>query len=523
MNNRDLDNFLPPIPPPDEGDTNPHLALGAPRSGMESTQAFPVDQKPTPPAVQGPAAGAGNPGQSGKPPSPETPGSASHPAAPPEAAAARKPAPRSKAPSKSPPGGKVPPAWILFLRRHWQWLLLGVLALSTVVVLGLVSGYFSAQAALDSQRAGQAALDLGEQYNLALADLQDGRYQVAQQRFEFILKQDPGYPGAADGLAQAIQVLYATATPSAIPPTPTATPTRDLRPAQDLLAQARSQAAAGEWAAVIDTLNNLRREDTAYQVAQVDGLLYIALRQRGVQKIQVEANLGGGIYDLTLAEGFGPLDGDALALRNYARLYLIGSSFWEVLPEQAIYYFGQVAAGAPYLTDASGWTAAARYQASIVHYGDWLAKAGDWCAAQVQYELGLSMGGDETTRQKAEDAALKCAPPTETPAPTSTETLTPTPTETPTGEFIPTATPTPPVEQTPTYTPTTPATTPPGDVATPTPTQELPTQAPTTPPAEIPTNTPTPPPSDTPLAPPTTPSDQSSPLVTEEPTQQAAP
>lgn len=516
MNDRNLDNFLPPIPPPDEGDTNPHPALGAPRSGMESTQAFPADNQPIPPGFQRPAAGISNAGQPGKTRSPGTPGDAQRPASPPH------PAARAKTPSKSPPTGKEPAAWIVFFRRNWQWLLLGVLALSTVVVLGLVSGYFSAQAALDSQRAGQAALDLGEQYNLALADLQDGRYQVAQQRFEFILKQDSGYPGAADGLAQAIQVLYATATPSAIPPTPTATPTRDLRPAQDLLAQARNQAAAGEWAAVIDTLNNLRREDTAYQVAQVDGLLYIALRQRGVQKIQVEANLGGGIYDLTLAEGFGPLDGDALALRNYARLYLIGSSFWEVLPEQAIYYFGQVAAGAPYLTDASGWTAAARYQASIVHYGDWLAKAGDWCAAQVQYELGLSMGGDETTRQKAEDAALQCAPPTETPAPTGTETLTPTPTETPTGEFIPTATPTPPVEQTPTYTPTIPATTPPGDVATPTATQQPPTQAPTTPPAEIPTATPTPPPSDTP-PPPTTPSDQSSPLVTVEPTQQAAP
>lgn len=513
MNDRNnIDNFLPPIPPPDEGDTHPHPALGAPRSGMEATQAFPADPAAKSPAHQPTATSVV---KSSQPASAPGPGEARRAAPPPHPAAG------SKAPAKAPPGRKEPPIWLRFLRRRWQWLLLGVLALSTLVVLGLVSGYFSAQAALDRLSADQAALDLGEQYNLALADLQDGRYQVARQRFEFILKQDSGYPGAADGLAQAIQVLYATATPSAIPPTPTATPTRDLRPAQDLLAQARSQAAAGEWAAVIDTLNNLRREDAGYQVAQVDGLLYIALRQRGVQKIEAEANLGGGIYDLTLAEGFGPLDGDALALRNYARLYLIGSSFWEVLPEQAVYYFGQVAAGAPYLRDGSGWTAAARYQASIVQYGDWLAKAGDWCAAQVQYELGLSMGGDDTTRQKAEDAALQCAPPTETPAPTGTETITPTPTETPTGGFIPTATFTPPVESSPTPTPTTPATTPPGDVATPTPTQEPPTQAPTTPPAELPTATPTPPPSDTP--PPTTPSDQSGSLATVEPTQQAAP
>lgn len=493
MNDRNLDNFLPPIPP-DEGDTNPHPALGAPRTGMEATQAFSSPDS----SRQAQSSPPGNPATSAS-----------------RAGVAPQPTPPQPAPAKS----KASPAWIVFIRRRWQWLLLGVLAFSTLSVIGLVSGYFSAQETLRRQGADQAALDLGEQYNLALADLQDGRYQVAQQRFEFILKQDSGYPGAAEGLAQAIQILYATATPSPIPSTPTPTPTRDLRPAQDLLAQARSQAAAGEWAAVIDTLNNLRREDTAYQVAQVDGLLYFALRQRGVQKIQAEANLGGGIYDLTLAEGFGPLDAEARSLRLYARLYLIGSSFWEVLPEQAMYYFGQVAAGAPYLRDASGWTAAARYQASIVQYGDWLARAGNWCDAQAQYELALSMGGNEATRQKAEEAAIQCAPPTETPEPTGTETITPTPTETPTGILEPTATPTQPVGPTATPSPTIPATTPPGDVPTATP-----TQAPTTPAVEPPTETPTPPapPTDTPptQAPPTeaptatTPSDESGPLQT---------
>jgi len=403
------------------------------------------------------------------------------------------------------------------------WALLGALAFGSVIAIGLASGYLSAQESLRRQSAEQAALDVDEQYSLAVADLQEGRYQVAQQRFEFILKQDASYPGAADGLAQAIQVLYATATPSAVPPSATPTPTRDLRPAQDLLAQARSQAAGGDWAAVIETLNNLRREDTAYQVAQVDGLLYFALRQRGVLKIQNEANLGGGIYDLTLAEGFGPLDAEALTLRLYARLYLIGSSFWEVMPEQAVYYFGQVAAGAPYMRDASGWTAAARYQAAIVQYGDWLGKAGDWCAAQVQYELALSMGADDTTRQKADEAALLCAPPTETPSATETETPTPTITETPTptGLFDPTATGTIPVTNTPTA--TIPATTPPGDVATPTftPTPTLPgvPETPTETPSPPPATTEAPPPPTTEEPTPTAPSDESGPPVTAEPTQ----
>jgi hypothetical protein len=496
MNDRNPDDFLPPITPPEEGDTHPHPAVGAPRSGMEATQAFPSPGKaatPPPPAPQPAPRPTPAPQGQGSPPAQQSP---------------------QTAPEKQPPG------WQQWLRRYWLWAIFGALAFGSVMAIGLASGYLSAQETLRRQSVAQAALDLGEQYNLALADLQEGRYQVAQQRFEFILKQDASYPGAADGLAQAIQVLYATATPSAVPPSATPTPTRDLRPAQDLLAQARSQAAGGDWAAVIETLNNLRREDTAYQVAQVDGLLYFALRQRGVLKIQNEANLGGGIYDLTLAEGFGPLDAEALTLRVYARLYLIGSSFWEVMPEQAVYYFGQVAAGAPYMRDGSGWTAAARYQAAIVQYGDWLGKAGDWCAAQVQYELALSMGADDITRQKADDAAMLCAPPTETPSATETETPTPTITETPTptGLFDPTATATLPVTNTPT--PTLPATTPPGDVATPTPTPTLPSVP------ETPTETPSPPPATTEAPPPpateeptpTTPSDESGPPATAEPT-----
>jgi TPR repeat protein len=52
-----------------------------------------------------------------------------------------------------------------------------------------------------------------------------------------------------------------------------------------------------------------------------------------------QGNLEGGAYDLALAERFAPLDVQANSWRELARLYLFGSSFWEVMPEQAVYYF----------------------------------------------------------------------------------------------------------------------------------------------------------------------------------------
>ena len=54
----------------------------------------------------------------------------------------------------------------------------------------------------------------------------------------------------------------------------------------------------------------------------MDGLLYLSLRSRGVQKIYKERNLQGGIYDLAVAEKFGPIDLEANNARNLARFYL---------------------------------------------------------------------------------------------------------------------------------------------------------------------------------------------------------
>ena len=237
---------------------------------------------------------------------------------------------------------------------------------------------------------------------------------------------------------------------------------------------------------------SLRQVDPTYNVVQADSLLYRSLRNRGIDKIVNEANLEGGIYELALAEGFGPLDGEADNWRNLARLYMIGSSFWEVFPEQAVNHFGQLAAAAPGLRDGSGWTARARYVASLIHLGDKLARAGDWCAAQEQYDLAASYGGDGSLQATAVNAAEQCAPPT------ATASITPEYTPTPTITLVPGITP----ADTPTATLQAPSPTS-GDVvvptatSTPTPTQPAPVEPSATPTQETP-----PTPSDTAPPPP---------------------
>jgi tetratricopeptide (TPR) repeat protein len=369
-------------------------------------------------------------------------------------------------------------------RRWWKsaaLILLIALLLLIATAVGALAGYRSGAQTRQAIATELASLSLKEQYDLAVEDMESGRFEMARQRLEYILTIDPDYPDVANRLAQAMAVLYATATPTQPAPTTTPTPTRDLRPVQELFAQAKTLLSDQKWSEAIDTLLSLRQADANYETARVDGMLYLSLRQRGVDKIWRQGNLEGGIYDLTLAARFGPLDVQANSARELARLYLFGSSFWEVYPEQAVYYFSQVAAAAPGLRDASGWTAAARYRAALVQYGDYLMGLKDWCKAQVQYELALSMSADVTVQQKRDQAALLCSPPTKTPKPT--EPLTPTSTEPGATPIPPTATNSLPPTATNTLPPPPPTDTPPPPTATPLP----------------PTNTPPPPPlTDTP-------------------------
>jgi tetratricopeptide (TPR) repeat protein len=384
----------------------------------------------------------------------------------------------------SQPGRQQPkrrPLWASRRARIIIGALLFLLALGVIVLGGALAGYQSGMRSRLGQQTQTAGLTLQEQFDLGVKDLQEGRYEVARQRFEYIITQDPAYPGVTEKLAEAMAVLYATATPTALPATITPTPTRDLRPVQEMFQQAVSLVANQQWTQAIDTLNAVRKADPAYQVARVDGLMFLSLRQRGVDKIWKEGSLEGGIYDLALAARFGPLDVQANSARELARLYIIGSSFWEVHPEQAVFYFSQVAAAAPGLRDSSGITASERYFGALIQYGDLLAKQKDWCGAQAQYELALAIRADATLQEKLNNAIQGCTPTSPTPE------LSGTPTATIPGATVPPWTPTPTATQIVPGQPT----------DTPTPTQPLPST-----PTDTQVVPPSPTPSETPPAPP---------------------
>lgn len=321
-------------------------------------------------------------------------------------------------------------------RRKWiLWSFLGVLLLALIAAGSAFAGYTSA---IDQRTRYESTLVAGEavnQYVLAQQDIATGNYDLARQRLEYIIQIDPNYPGVADQLVYVMTQQGITATPT-FAPTPTLTPTPDYRGRDELIAQAQNLLIARNWTGAIDTLLLLRKNYPDYLAVKVDGMLFVALRNRGIDKIALLHDLEGGNYDLTLAERFGPLDAEARNWREWAELYIRGASFWDVDWGQAVYYFSQLASAAPNLSDISGWTASNRYLDALLGYGDWFAARGEWCDAQAQYDMYMSLLASPQVEPTAIYAADQCAQgvgPTATPG----GELTPTPTP-PGGELTPT-------------------------------------------------------------------------------------
>lgn len=351
-------------------------------------------------------------------------------------------------------------------RRLLPWFI-GLGAIVLVLFGGAIgAGILTGRGASDTARSTQVAQTSQEQFDLGVKDLLEGRYEQARQRFDYILLLDPNYPGAAELLGKAeaaLNIPTATPYPTGVPPT--ATPTLDVSSMLGLFDQAQAASNQGDWSTTLEALITLRGMDLTYQASQVDSLMASALRNRGLDEIQ-RGLLEQGIYDLDLAERFGPLDATANAWRNSARFYLIANSYMGLDWAQAAAYFGQICSGGT-------WDSCAKYARASMEYGHLLLATGDPCGAVVEYDASLKTMRNTNLEPTATYAERQCLTATAG-TPTSTPTGTPTPTGSVTETYVPvptdTDTPTPPgMSETPTHTSTATETPTPTETATLTP------------------------------------------------------
>jgi len=331
-----------------------------------------------------------------------------------------------------------------------RWL--AALCVVLIIAIGLLGGYGSGMGQRYAARNTQVAGQLDEQFQLGTQAVQAGNYDLARQYFEFILRTDSNFPGIQAAYTDLLLLMQVSPTPL-FSPTPLVTPTPDLRGEEVIFNAALQLLNARDWNGAISNLDSLRKASPTYRTAEVDGMYYMALHQRGVEKIITacqDVNLEGGIYDITLAEHFvgtGNLDAYAESLRTYARFYIIGASFWDQDWLQAQNFFAQVMTGYPNMSDSSCQSATRRWHAATIHVADQLLAAGDTCGAQEQYAAAFTVNDpfNATAYPTGTEIANQCdgggggggggggetrtpdwtltptAPPTETPKPCPTE------------------------------------------------------------------------------------------------------
>ncbi|HEX9330501.1 MAG TPA: hypothetical protein VF896_01360, partial [Anaerolineales bacterium] len=331
--------------------------------------------------------------------------------------------------------------------RRGRMFLFNALGMIVILFLAILAGYGSGISIRKNTQTSVISQQLGQQFQYALVDIQFQRYANAQQRLEFIIAHDPSFPGVQEKLTEVL-VLRNAKTPT---PTPSLTPTPDFSGAEQAFSKAQQLIAAQDWPGAISTLDEVRKLDATYKTSQVDGMYYFALRNYGYDLLVKQGNLEGGIYQFTLAERFGPLDRDANGLREGARYYLIGASFWELDWQQALFYFDQVYRGYPGLWDGT-MTATERFYFASMRYGDQLVSEEKYCDAVTQYQNAQAIAAlDKDAQANFEDAFVACFPPTETPALLETPTTGGAITDTPPAAITDTSAP---PTDTPTETPT---------------------------------------------------------------------
>ncbi len=295
-----------------------------------------------------------------------------------------------------------------------RWLV--ALCVIVVIAIGVLAGYSSGMGQRYAAQSTVVAGQLDEQFQLGQQAVEAGNYELAKQYFDFVLRTDSNFPGIVAAYSDLMLRMQASPTP-VFSPTPLVSPTPDLRGVEEIYNTALQLLNASDWNGAITNLDSLRKSNPTYRTAEVDGMYYVALRQRGVEKITTacqDVNLAGGIYDLTLAEHFvgaGNLDSVAESLRTYARLYIIGASFWDQDWLQAQSFFAQVMTGYPNMSDSSCKSATRRWIEATFKIADQELLYGNPCHAEDQYAFVFTSVYDPyfaTVYPTATQAANQC-------------------------------------------------------------------------------------------------------------------
>lgn len=292
--------------------------------------------------------------------------------------------------------------------RRWRVVLVGLFVMLLFTLSGAGIGYASGIQQRLSVESQQKLVAAATHYNYGVQAMLQSNFELARKQFEYVLQIQPDFPGLKEKYTQTMVEIAKLSQPT---PTPQATPTPDNRGVEALFAQAQQQVNGKQGTAALVTLDTLRNQDIHFRTLEVDALYYLALRFSGIDKIVRQADQEGGLYDLTLASRFAPLDHEAVQYATWARNYITAISYWNVDWEKVVYYLNQVFSASPGLQDSKGNSVRSRTIEALWRYGDVLMDRGKFCDAAKYYQYSLNIMQQDKVNTKYATANARCIGP----------------------------------------------------------------------------------------------------------------
>jgi tetratricopeptide (TPR) repeat protein len=261
--------------------------------------------------------------------------------------------------------------------------------LGLIAVAGLGGVYAGLQ-----DRQADAQVQSDKFYQEGLANRAAGKLQLAKADFEYVLKINPNYPGAAEQVKQLADLLT-------VKPTPTASAVQ-VNVTQQLYQAGVEAYQQQKWQKAIEIFSQVRAIDPAYEKDRIAQMIYQSALTHGLQLLK-DDRLEEAIAYLDQAAYLKALPAEAEIEVQYARLYITARDYWNVNWEKAIESFGELYQIGPGYRDTF-----ARYVDAYIQYGEERTRAGDPCTAQTQYEEALKLRPETDLQAKANAAKEAC-------------------------------------------------------------------------------------------------------------------
>ena len=91
-------------------------------------------------------------------------------------------------------------------RNPLVWFVLFGLVFFLFITIGAAAGYNSGLSSRDLLKEKQIDQEIEEQFQMGVQDLEAGRYEIALHRFEYVMEENPNYPGITEKLSEALMI-----------------------------------------------------------------------------------------------------------------------------------------------------------------------------------------------------------------------------------------------------------------------------------------------------------------------------